>query len=306
MPTIDFTTFNEDSLRDFKPVLAKSYVPDWWKSSKVWNTVRGRHIQTIRACPAMDDWLKSGWYILANRDMEVCFGSSKDDKNSKISFTQDPEWDYKKRRREGMPEEGEGPRASGFPVYHSPSHPAEQFYHSFKYLPDEESPVRDAFKMRSAWNIKTPPGYSCLYLDPFLFQNKHFAVWQGIIDTDTFNTNYDNSQIIFYPRHSEDFIIKKGTPLVQIIPYKRENWVATYQCMTEESWQTSRSQITNEHGYSTMDEWGRMKYDLSIERTNATLGPYRNEGYWQEKGKMFKEDGPPPECPFHKGEEDGS
>jgi len=300
VPTIDFTTFNEDSLRDFKPVLAKSYVPEWWKSAKVFNAVRGRHIQTIRACPAMDDWLKSGWYILANRDMEVNFGRDKESTFTKNSFTSDPNWNYDKHHREGRDEDDR----NIFPQYHSPSHPAEQFYHSFQYLPDKDAPVRDAFKMRSAWNIKTPPGYSCLYLDPFLFQNEHFAVWQGIIDTDSFQTNYDNSQIIFYPRHEKDFIIPKGTPLVQIVPFRRENWVATYQCMTEESWTTSLSEHTNEQPYTTMTEWGRTKYDDKTRLEKKAMGPYRNEGYWQEKGKMYKEEGPPPECPFHEVKDD--
>ena len=77
MPTIDFTTFNEESLRDWKPVLAKSLSPDWWKKMKVFQHDRGQRIQTIRACPAMDDWLKSGWYILANRDMEVVYENGK-------------------------------------------------------------------------------------------------------------------------------------------------------------------------------------------------------------------------------------
>ena len=30
-----------------------------------------------------------------------------------------------------------------------------------------------------------------------------------------------------------------------------------------------------------------------------SLGPYRNEGYWQEKGQFYSEEEPPPECPFH-------
>ena len=197
MPTIDFTTFNEESLRDWKPVLAKSLSPDWWKKMKVFQHDRGQRIQTIRACPAMDDWLKSGWYILANRDMEVVFDNGK-------TYTQE----FGKEVSQSQA---------------SPSHPAAQFAHSFSYL-GEEGPIKDAFKMRNAWNIITPKGYSCFYLDPFLFQNNHFATWQGVIDTDDFNINQDNSQIIFYPKVSHSFVIPKGTPLVQVIPFKRDDW----------------------------------------------------------------------------------
>ena len=278
MPTIDFTTFNEDSLRDFKPVLAKNLLPDWWKKMKVNQAIRGKFVQTIRACPAMHDWTKSGWYIVSNRDMRVLVGADHESANSTNYITGDT--------KKGN--------------YNSPSHPSEQMDNAFEYL-GGDNPVRDAFKMRSAWNIKTPPGYSCFYLDPFLHQNKFFSTWHGIIDTDTFNTNYDNSQIIFYPKVEHSFTIPAGTPLVQIIPFKREEWVATYQLKDAKTWHNNRSKYTAHDEMPTMDEFGRTKYDEMKE--DGKMGPYRLEGYWQEKGQFFKEDEPPPECPFHKGED---
>ena len=45
------------------------------------------------------------------------------------------------------------------------------------------------------------------------------------------------------------------------------------------------------------EEYDEMKED-------GKMGPYRLEGYWQEKGQFFKEEEPPPECPFHKSEKD--
>ena len=278
MPTIDFITFNEESLVNFKPVLAKNLLPDWWKKMKVNQSIRGKFTQTIRACPAMHDWTKSGWFITANRDMQVLVGADRYAENSSNYITKDDKGNY-----------------------NSPSHPADQVDHAFDYL-GGDNPVRDAFKMRSAWNIKTPPGYSCFYVDPFLHQNKFFSTWHGIIDTDTFNNNYDNSQIIFYPKVDHSFVIKKGTPLVQIIPFKREEWVATYQLRDAKTWQENRSRHTAHDEMPSMDEMGRTKYDEMKE--DGKMGPYRLEGYWQEKGQFFKEDEPPPECPFHKREKD--
>ena len=217
MPTIDFIAHNEKTVRDFKPVLAKSISPEWWKKTKVGMHIRGDFVQTIRACPAMDDWLKSGWFVLANRDIEVI------------------RYDEQSVTRE---EKVEGERR--LPRVVSPSHPSKQAFDSFEYL-GENAPVKDAFKMRNPWNIKTPPGYSCFYLDPFLFQNEYFATWQGIIDTDKFNTNQDNSQIIFYPKVNHSFTIKKGTPMCQIIPYKRDTWTATYQLRSTKNWHNNES-----------------------------------------------------------------
>ena len=79
MPTIDFHTYDADTVKNFKPVLAKNIVPEWWKDIKVAELNKGQVQQTIRACPAMDDWLKSGWIITANRDIEVINGTNPED-----------------------------------------------------------------------------------------------------------------------------------------------------------------------------------------------------------------------------------
>ena len=177
--------------------------------------------------------------------------------------------------------------------------------YAFKYLPDDEAPVRSAFKFRNAWNITTPPGYSTMYLDPFLFQNKYFATWQGIIDTDKFNANYDNAQIIFYPRVSHSFVIKKGTPLVQVIPFKREEWNATYVVNGSEDWTKNRSYLTaNEGRQKTMDEFSRDPATSNEARSEEfALGGYRGGKLHTGKGKNFKEESPPPECPYHVSED---
>lgn len=280
MPTIDFIAHNEKTIRDFKPVLAKSVSPEWWKKAKVGMHVKGDIVQTIRSCPAMDDWLKSGWYVLANRDIEVIM------------------YDGQSVTKETL-ESGErhGPRIV------SPSHPSNQALDSFEYL-GKNAPVKDAFKMRNPWNVKTPPGYSCFYLDPFLFQNEYFATWQGIIDTDKFNTNQDNSQIIFYPKVNHSFIIKKGTPMCQIIPYKRDTWTATYQLRSTKNWFNNESVHTMTDENRSITDLNRLTKYQDRENEFNKMGPYRNEGYWKEKGQFYSEDNPPPECPFHRPEED--
>ena len=177
MPTIEFTTYNTETVRDSRPVLAKKVTPEWWKQVKVNMDVHGNKVQTIRSCPAMDDWLKSGWLLVSCRDIEVIKADHSDTKYTTA--------------RTG--------------TFGSPSHPNVQTANAFEYM-GAEGPVKDAFKMKNPWNIVTPKGYSCMYLDPFLHQNKHFATWQGIIDTDTFNKNMDNAQIIFYPKVDHSFI----------------------------------------------------------------------------------------------------
>ena len=275
MPMIDFHTYDKETLRNFKPVLAKSVSPEWWKKGKVAEVVNGQVNKTIRSCPAMTDWLSSGYLILANRDMLVKNGITDHDSDSMYYHTEDSETTHMEK-------------------YASQTHPTVQMHDAFNYMSTSDAPVRDAFKMSNTWNITTPPGYSCFYLDPFLFQNEYFATWQGIIDTDRFNVNKDNSQIIFYPKVDHSFVIKKGTPIVQIIPFKREEWVATYTVKDHKSYVTNLSERTTERedGHKTMAELSRT--GLADELHKA--GPYKRGKIWQPKHGNWKED--LTECPF--------
>lgn len=297
MPQIEFSTFNTDNAKYFKPVLAKSVQPDWWKQMKTHQDVRGVKTQTLRSCPAMDDWLKSGYYILANRDINVRFVTGHDDTEGMECYVEGDDF-----------------------ATASPSHPSMQFEHSFAYF-DDGGPVKDAFKLRLGWNITLPAGYSAMYLDPFLFQNRNFGVWQGIIDADTFTTNTDTTQCILYAKSRKDFTIKKGTPIVQVLPYKREEWTASYQLYKHETFFKNQSQHTKEKVDFTEEEietiglkdWQKDGIQMSMPEQNrkpdsqtngAKFGPYRTEGYWHEKGRYFRQENPPPECPFHRKEED--
>jgi len=275
MPTIDFHTYDKDTLRNFKPVLAKSISADWWKKAKVAEVVSGQVNKTVRSCPAMQDWLSSGYLILANRDLFVKNGVTEEDSDSKFYHTEDTILD-------------------GMDSYSSATHPHIQMHDAFNYMSTMDAPIKDAFKMSNAWNITTPPGYSCFYLDPFLFQNDYFATWQGIIDTDKFNTNRDNSQIILYPKVEHSFVITKGTPICQIIPYKREEWVATYTVKDHKSFVTNQSEYTTERedGNRTMAELNRIGFADELHKA----GPYKRGKVWTPKHKDFKED--LTECPF--------
>jgi len=292
MPTIEFTAYSEETVRDFKPVLAKNIIPDWWKRMRIMDFANGNTNHSIRSCPAMDDWLKSGWIIVSTRDMLVLCGNDRDDDDATCFQTVD------------LDQKGYQSIAS------SRSHPVAQYHNVFEYLKNGDNPtnIRDAFKMRAPWNVATPEGYSVFYLDPFLFQNEHFAVWQGIIDSDKFNKNMDNSQIIFYPKVNHSFVIPKGTPLVQIIPFKRDEWVASYQFRDIDDYQKNLSFHSAPYGNKerdesrmTMEEANRLHPEFQGEKYRP--GAYRSLGYWKPKGKFFNEESPPPECPFHKKEE---
>lgn len=80
-----------------------------------------------------------------------------------------------------------------------------------------------AVKFINHWVIKTPPGYSTLFL-PLLNQfHLPFQVLSGLVDTDTYYRD------VFLPaiclmQPGTRCVLERGTPLVQVVPFKRETW----------------------------------------------------------------------------------
>tara|TARA_R100000329_G_scaffold119587_1_gene98576 strand:- start:1668 stop:2039 length:372 start_codon:yes stop_codon:yes gene_type:complete len=80
-------------------------------------------------------------------------------------------------------------------------------------------------KICNPWIIKTPPGYSCLFLPPMSNHDDRFSIIPGIVDTDTFTSEINFPIVINGDKYKTlKTIIKQETPYVQVIPFKRESW----------------------------------------------------------------------------------
>lgn len=80
-------------------------------------------------------------------------------------------------------------------------------------------------KILNPWRIKTPKGYSCLFVPPLNNADDRFSIIPGIVDTDVFEQEINFPIIINgdkYPTLTTT--LKKGLPYVQIIPFKRDSW----------------------------------------------------------------------------------
>ncbi len=77
------------------------------------------------------------------------------------------------------------------------------------------------YKWSGHWIIKTPPGYSTLFIHPVGYNSLPFKTIAGVVDTDKLETDVNPPFII-----QKDFegIIEAGTPIVQVIPFKRDEW----------------------------------------------------------------------------------
>jgi hypothetical protein len=76
-----------------------------------------------------------------------------------------------------------------------------------------------------AWHwpffMETPPGYSSLITHPINRFDLPFISLTGIVDTDA--TMYPGN-LPFFLKNDFEGIIKRGTPIAQVIPFKRDNW----------------------------------------------------------------------------------
>jgi hypothetical protein len=71
------------------------------------------------------------------------------------------------------------------------------------------------------WASMTPPGYSALFCHPLNRYDLPFITTSGIVDTDKY---HPGGEIPFFLKEDFTGVIPAGTPIVQIIPLKRDAW----------------------------------------------------------------------------------
>lgn len=179
------------------PQPASSFMPEWYrKSSKHIDDRYGAKMPagnthmtnlTVKACMPFFDAMTSGYVVTLPSD--IYFVDQQDYYHRVI-------WDV-----------------SYDVVSH---HLREQLQH----MPIPEG-YNEIFKWNSYFHIQTPPGYSCMFMHPNFFFDAPFMTLSGIVDTDK------HPMIINFPFFlKNNFVgkIEKGTPICQIIPFKRESW----------------------------------------------------------------------------------
>lgn len=99
-------------------------------------------------------------------------------------------------------------------------------------------------KFMNPWIIKTPPGYSCLFLPPMNNPHEVFEIIPGIVDTDTYEIPVNFPFLIKAEKKKNiQTIIKKGTPYVQIIPFKKESWKMNIEYFSNEDMAVKNSRF---------------------------------------------------------------
>lgn len=120
------------------------------------------------------------------------------------------------------------------------------------------------FKLLSNFRTVTPNGWSLLYTQPF---NRHDLVlrcFSGVVDTDKFPLEVNFPfQINCDLKENESLIVKKGTPIIQLIPIKRARWfhVKTYQKDLKEYAFILKSHLSDFYGSYRNKNWVKKQYD---------------------------------------------
>tara|TARA_R110000751_G_scaffold307758_1_gene430994 strand:- start:970 stop:1656 length:687 start_codon:yes stop_codon:yes gene_type:complete len=185
---IKFVAINKEMLDIWPhPQPAKKFIPSAYKKLER-HTKKNLHTPTVKTCVPFLDSMTAGYIIPFDQDYLV------------------------------------DPVESDFSVTPANREQNDFGFHNKVQLPTEwhKSSGENAGKFGNKWLIKTPPGYSCLFIHPMNRVENRFKLIEGIVDTDTY-VNTINFPFILNKR-DEQFLIKKGDPMVQVIPFKRETW----------------------------------------------------------------------------------
>jgi hypothetical protein len=106
-------------------------------------------------------------------------------------------------------------------------------YEQMENHPKAEEPYGKYFmKFMNPWVIKTSPGVSCLFTSPLNHMEKRIKILDGVVDCDTYYNNI-NFPFIWIGGDGE-FLIPKGTPLVQVIPFQRITMEMRVSCIDKD------------------------------------------------------------------------
>lgn len=86
---------------------------------------------------------------------------------------------------------------------------------------DKEHYCDMILRIHPTWMVKTPQGYSALFVNPMHQPPSPLSAVEAIVDTDNFITD---GHLSFLVKRNFKGIIKQGTPMAQVIPFKRDDW----------------------------------------------------------------------------------
>lgn len=198
---IEFKPLN-NIVRNVPPEPMKFNLPNWYKDLS--NTMSGRPknarelkaenshtISTAKKCVPLTDFLTSGYLLKFSTDIFI--DPMVPLEGDEVSFICKTKYDN---------------QTVTFHPYEQLETPIDGKKHTY-------------IKFRNFWVIKTPPGYSCLFMQPLRLGSGNFVMLPGIVDTDKYD---DCINFPGYLTVTKDFKINCGDPMMMVFPFKRDAW----------------------------------------------------------------------------------
>ena len=108
-------------------------------------------------------------------------------------------------------------------------------------------------------NFELPKGYSALFVHPLNRYDLPFTTVSGIVDADM---GMYPGNLPFFLKEDFEGIIVKGTPLAQIIPFKRDNWKLTHTPgLKERTNKLALITMTTIEGWYKKNGWKKKDFD---------------------------------------------
>jgi len=212
MPKITFEGRHPFAVDYPQPEPASKHIPEWWKNLPTYINDNKFNMQAlmplgggpspnvgIKRCIPVLDGLSAGYIIRLHCDIEFSYRLGDHPHPLKSNRHQNPFFSS---------------------LIEPVSHWSLEQFDGYN-IPDGYT--HQVYKWNANWIVKTPPGYSCLFTHPIGYNELPFKSLSGVVDTDSLETDVNTPFII-----KSDFegIIEAGTPIAQIIPFKREDWTS--------------------------------------------------------------------------------
>lgn len=113
------------------------------------------------------------------------------------------------------------------------------------------------------WGMRLPKGWSMLVTHPMNYFDLPFYTMSGIMESDRFTPN---GNIPFFLKEGFTGIIKKGTPIAQLIPIKRSSWISTADRMKDMDKFIANSARDVNYGFYRSKIWVPKKYKADYDK----------------------------------------
>ena len=201
------------------PQPSKFFLPEWYKKLK-----HDQRKRTVKGCIPFMETMTSGYTLKLPMDYNLIFNKKGQDNKLYSCVVTAAEFEgYLEKHQDKDTNLVSASRHNSLQIEGS------SYYEKMKGL--------DVPKIMNPWIINTPKGYSCLFLPPLNNPAQdYFSIVPGIVNTDKFDQHINFPIIYNSDKYSEiDKIIKRGTPYVQVIPFKRESWKMTIKTKQKNS-----------------------------------------------------------------------